>query len=112
MRSSYVRKRRSKLEVCLDILAAINEGETKPTRIMSATNMSWRQLHQEFEQLLGSELIMVTDATSKQVGRKDDKRSKFRYHLTPKGTNVLRYLKKKASGLEELMEVMHAGTVR
>ncbi len=112
MRYSYVRKRRSKLEVCLDILAAINNGETKPTRIMSATNMSWKQLHQEFEQLIESELIMVTDATSEKVGRRDDKRSKFRYHLTPKGTNVLRYLKKQASGLEELMEVMHATKLR
>ena len=62
MLNSNIAKRRSTLEVRLEILDIIHKGETKPTRIMSATNMSWKQLQQEFQQLLEGELIMVTDA--------------------------------------------------
>ena len=112
MRNSNVRKRRSTLEVRLEILGVIHNGETKPTRIMYAPNMTYAQVKQEFEQLLEGDIIVVTDAEDEYSGRKGEKRSKICYYLTSKGTNVLRYLKNKASGLEKLMEVMYVGMQR
>ena len=107
MPPGYKRKRRSKLEVCLDILGVIAKGESKPTRIMSATNMSWKQLHVEFDKLIERELIMVVDVTSEARRRKSDKRSKLEYRLTQKGENVLKYMRRTASEVESLMAEIH-----
>ena len=107
MPPGHKRKRRSKLEVCLDILGVIAKGESKPTRIMSATNMSWKQLHVEFEKLIDRELIEVSDVKSEPHQRRSDKRSKVQYTLTPKGDNVLRYMRKTATEVESLMAEIH-----
>ncbi len=106
MPSGHIRKRRSKLEVSLDILGVIASGETKPTRIMSATNMSWRQLHIEFDKLRERGFITIRDASDDTYPR-DDKRTKYKYLLTPKGENVLRYMRKTAVEVESLMAEIH-----
>ena len=40
--------RRSKLEIMLTVLRAVNDGETKPTKIMYASNMSWNLTQRVF----------------------------------------------------------------
>lgn len=107
MPSGHIRKRRSKLEVSLDILGVIHSGETKPTRIMSATNMSWRQLHIEFDKLQERGFITIRDATNDELYPRDDKRTKYTYLLTPKGENVLKYMRKTAIEVESLMAEIH-----
>lgn len=37
-------KRRSKMEIYMDVLRIINHGVNKPTRIMYAANISWKNL--------------------------------------------------------------------
>lgn len=108
MQSSYTKKRRSKLEIYLDILGVIQSGENKPTRIMTKTNMAWSQIQEEFLDLAERGLILVTDAQDFGPRRKRDKRSKYNYHLTKQGENILRYFRKDAAGLGDLIEVMHA----
>ena len=77
-------ERRSKLEIMLKVLKAIRDGETKPTRIMYAANMSWNPTQQVLKKLVGEDLIRVTE-------KPGSKRAKKRYGLTEKGSNVLRY---------------------
>ena len=107
MPPGYKRKRRSKLEVCLDILGVIANGESKPTRIMSATNMSWKQLHVEFDKMIERELISVVEVANETSNRRRDKRSKLEYKLTQKGENVLKYMRRTATEVESLMAEIH-----
>lgn len=108
MLPSFTKKRRSKLEIYLEIMNVIQSGESKPTRIMTKTNMAWSQIQEEFAALQERELIMVTDAVDVTRRRKKDKRTKLQYRLTRKGENVLRYFRKEAAGLSDLIDVMHA----
>ena len=77
--------RRSKLEIYMDILAAIRGGTVIPTRIMYRVNLSWKPLKQIFETLTTQGLIV------EQSMDDDDKRKKRVYALTDKGENVLNY---------------------
>ena len=112
MRSNTVGKRRSKLEKNLDILTTIGKGESKPTRIMQATNMAWGQLQNNLELLLDRELVIVVDAYINHARYKDDKRCKYRYFLAPKGESVLRYLRREAADFENLLLVLHTSKSR
>ena len=108
----YTRKRRSKLEIYLEILTVISSGESKPTRIMTKTNMAWSQIQEEFAVLKERELIIVEDAVDYSRRRRADKRSKTRYRLTSKGEAVLRYFRKDATGLGDLIDVMHSSKAK
>jgi predicted transcriptional regulator len=87
------RKRRSKMEVYLDILKAISDGEEKPTRIMSRCNITWNQLNEGVDLLLSTGFIMV-EVNKKQATRRVDRRTKNKYYLTPKGESVIKYFRK------------------
>ncbi len=77
--------RRSRLEICLDILRAVQKGVNKPTRIMYAVNISWNPL----QKVLGS---LVSAGFIGEIESKGDKRTTRRYEITQSGLNVLRYL--------------------
>lgn len=49
--------RRSKFELFVDILAAINAGCSKPTKIMHYANLSWKPMGKMLDNLLEQELI-------------------------------------------------------
>ena len=73
--------KRSKLELYLEVLDAINKGTGKPTRIMYRTNLSWKPLMKILESLQDQSLI-----------KSEKKRSSTVYRITDKGKNVLEYL--------------------
>jgi len=75
--------KRSRLEVYLDVLHAINDGLDKPTRIMYGTNLSWKTLQEILVSMVDQELISVNSK----------KRSK-RYSILPKGIRALQYFLK------------------
>ena len=39
------------MEIYLEILEVLQSGETKPTRIMTKTNMAWGQIQREFKDM-------------------------------------------------------------
>ena len=93
-------RRRSKLEIYLDVLRVIKGGVRKPTRIMYGANLSWKPLQQVLRSLLDQGLIIEID-----VSDGGDKRTTKHYEITQKGENVLRYFDR-ARRLIELEEVV------
>lgn len=73
-------RRRSKLEIAIDILDAIAEGRDRPTRIMYSANTSWIPLQQLLEMLLTCGLIIERNHNGAR-----------RYLLTEKGAKTLTY---------------------
>jgi len=92
-------RRRSKLEIYLDVIQIIKNGTRKPTRIMYGANLSWKPLQHILRSMVSQELIREIDARD---GR--DKRTNKYYEITQKGENVVKYFKR-AKGLLELEEV-------
>lgn len=76
------RQRRSNLGMCLDILLVIANGETKPARIMSKSNLAWRRFVKRMDYLLNLGLI--------KAERKDNC---YRFFLTENGKNVVHQTK-------------------
>jgi len=89
-----VTTRRSKLEIMLTVLRAVNDGETKPTKIMYASNMSWNLTQRVFADLVRQGLLDVMENPA-------SRRSTRRYVITEKGSNVLRYFE----GAKALLQI-------
>jgi predicted transcriptional regulator len=95
-----VTRRRSKLEIYVEVLSIIKGGTTKPTRIMYEANLSWDHLQRIISPALNQGLIEEIDTT---IRRKRDRRTTRCYELTQKGENVLRYFKdSRTLGIKEL----------
>ncbi|RLI31226.1 hypothetical protein DRO56_05395 [Candidatus Bathyarchaeota archaeon] len=82
-------RRRSKLEIYLDVLWVIKNGTNKPTRIMYGANLSWKPLQKILDSLVSQGLIMEIES-----GERGDKRTTKIYKITQKGENVLKYFSK------------------
>lgn len=78
-------RRRSKLEIYLDVLEVIRNGTSQPTRIMYGANLSWKPLKKVLGSLVSQGLIMEIESKDR------DKRTKRSYRITKKGDSVLRY---------------------
>ena len=86
--------RRSRLELHADILAAIQGGVNKPTRIMYNTGLAWMSLTQLLQSLEDQGLVEVSfSSVSDKNGRKT-------YIVTEKGSQFLAYFNK----VKDLME--------
>lgn len=72
--------RRSKLEIYIDILKTVSNGNEKPTRIMYRSNLSWPRLQKYLESLVRQDLLIETEINEKK-----------RYRITEKGLRVLKY---------------------
>jgi predicted transcriptional regulator len=83
--------RRSRLEIFFDVLATIDRGHDKPTRIMYKTNLSWTSLQDAFKTLTNNGFIH----------EKEHKNSK-RYSITDKGRNALSYHLQSLDGLVQV----------
>jgi predicted transcriptional regulator len=98
-----MKKRRSRLEVYLDVLWTIKNGTKKPTKIMYEANLSWKPLQRTLDSLMAQNLIKEFDPKHLR-----DKRTNVCYDLTSKGENVIRYFKK----AEDLLELETAPRIR
>ena len=100
MWNSPLSRRRSKLEIYVEVLSIVKGGTSKPTRIMYEANLSWDHLHRVLNPMMSQGLIDEIDTTQE---RRRDKRTNTRYELTQKGENVLRYFRDtKAYGIEDI----------
>jgi predicted transcriptional regulator len=75
--------RRSRLEICFEILQTISKGNRKPTRIMYKTNLSWKPLQEILHSLLSQGFIEEKRTTTSKI-----------YSITAKGESVLGYYAK------------------
>ena len=77
--------RRSRFEIILEVLAAVKDGEDKPTRIMYAAHLSWNPTLKVLTSMVEQGLIEE---------RIDPGRPRRRYVITEKGVNVIDYFEK------------------
>ena len=87
--------RRSKLEIYLDVLWAIKNGTTKPTRIMYEANLSWKPLQRILKSMVSQNLLDLVDASDRK-----DRRTSSIYELTQKGENIIKYFNKAREYIE------------
>ena len=92
-------RRRSKLEIYLDVLWIIKNGTRKPTRIMYGANLSWKPLQRILNSMVSQGLIREVDTTDNR-----DKRTNTCFEISQKGENVVKYFNR-AKDLIELEEV-------
>ena len=94
-------RRRSKLEIYLDVLWVIKNGTNKPTRIMYGSNLSWKPLQKILTSMVSQDLILEIESSGR------DKRTARTYRLTNKGENVLKYFSraKELLPLEEIANI-------
>jgi len=74
--------KRSRLEIYLDVLKVLRKGESRPTRIMYQSNLSWKPLTQILDSLVRQEIVEASQDNFHNV-----------YCLTKKGFDVLEYFK-------------------
>jgi predicted transcriptional regulator len=89
------------MEVNLDILRAVQMGEEIPTKIMSKSNTTWKQLQQGLEFLEKNSFVRKLPVKNERF-RRTDKRTRDKYRLTKRGESVLRYFKKEFEQVEVL----------
>ena len=80
--------RRSRFEIYIDILASINAGCRKPTKIMHTANLSWVPMCEMLDNLQEQGLI------EKNLPDNKDNRVKALYEVTNRGLKVLRYYRR------------------
>ncbi|MCW4048370.1 MAG: winged helix-turn-helix domain-containing protein [Candidatus Bathyarchaeota archaeon] len=84
--------RRSSFQIAVDVLSVMHEGESRPTRIMYASNLSWNTLKSTLD------LLVNKGYTQESIGVGGRQKQ---YFITPSGLNVLRYYDR----LEELVKI-------
>ena len=77
---------RSRIELCVDILKVMAEGNRKPTRIMYKANLSWPKLG-ECLSFLGERGLIKSEVENQGV----------RYEITERGMEALDYFGKMES---------------
>lgn len=95
-----MKSRRSQLDIYLDILNVIKNGEEKPTRIMYEANLSWKPLNNAISSLVDQGLLLELDVSDSM-----DKRTKNIYKITKKGESLLQYFHH-TKPLQELYEMV------
>ena len=88
--------KRSRLEICIDILQTVNKGYHKPTRIMYKSNLSWNPLCETLNFLTEQGALEV-----KKIGKKK------KYYITEKGKEILEYYEQLKRILMEKTEFPH-----
>ncbi|MCD6324904.1 DUF4364 family protein [Candidatus Bathyarchaeota archaeon] len=73
-------RKRSVIEIYLDVLKAVKSGTRKPTNIMYKCNLAWKPFKQILDSLVENDLL--------EINQKGKRRT---YHLTEKGNEALKY---------------------
>jgi len=76
-------RKRSRLQIYLEVLRVIKKGVQKPTNIMYKCNLSWIPLMEILKSLINQGLIDASNHSKRKE-----------YEITEKGLNVLRYFQK------------------
>jgi predicted transcriptional regulator len=76
------------------VLSSVRDGLDKPTRIMYASNMSWKPIQRILASLVGQGLL-------REIQVSGNRRSRVLYEITEKGVNVLDYF----SGADENIDM-------
>ena len=79
---------RSRLDICFEVLEAINNGIYNHTKIIYEVNVSWNVGSSVFDALIRSGCI-----------REEKEKNYVRYYLTMKGRNALSYYMKALESL-------------
>lgn len=79
-------RRRSKLEIYLDVLGVIKNGANRPTWIMERVNLS-----REFSQMVINSMLSQELIKEMEFDGRVDTSSTQAYIVTQKGDNILRY---------------------
>jgi len=74
-------KKRSRLEMYLNVLETVDSGIDKPTNIMYRCNLSWVPMQEILALLIEKDLIREVEGGSKKT-----------YEITERGRDLLRYL--------------------
>ena len=88
--------RRSRIEICIDILDAISKGSTRPTHIMYKANLSWGIMCVYLDVLQKLHLIEAKMGREKTNGYKE-------WELTPKGFRIL----SDVSPFQEMRQILY-----
>ncbi|MEM2112241.1 MAG: winged helix-turn-helix domain-containing protein [Candidatus Bathyarchaeia archaeon] len=75
--------RRSQMEILIDILKVVADGNEKPTHIMYRANLSWTRLKEQLDFLMKQEMLVEIEGEEGTI-----------YKLTLKGKEVLEYFRK------------------
>ncbi|MBS7606672.1 MAG: archaellum operon transcriptional activator EarA family protein [Candidatus Bathyarchaeia archaeon] len=78
-----MKRRRSTLEIYIDILKKVSLGVSKPTNLMYKTNLSWLSLNRALNSLVSQGLIIVVERDGKRF-----------YKITENGRRVLEQLER------------------
>jgi len=87
--------RRSKMEIYIDILHVISEGNLKPTHVMYKANLSWARLMKHLRFLQSQDLVTFVQGGGAE-----------RYEITEKGREVLSYFRKLEGALYHRKEAI------
>lgn len=77
-------RRRSRLDIMLNVLSVVGDGVDKPTRIMYAANLSYRLTERILRSLVRQGLLREIEDTR-------SRRTKKRYEIMEKGAKVIQY---------------------
>ena len=81
--------KRSRLEICFDILKVVEKGVAKQTKIIYNAYLSWQILNEVLPNLVTKGFI-----------REELLKNSKRYHLTDKGNNALFFYRKSLEGFD------------
>lgn len=73
-------RKRSKMELYLEVLRAINRGVNKPTNIMYKCNLSWTNSREILNSLVEQNLVTVIENNNRRI-----------YRITERGKKILEY---------------------
>jgi len=90
--ASALSPRRSSFQIAIEVLSVIHQGESRPTRIMYASNLSWNTLKSTVD-------LLVNKGYADEEG--DTRGRGKQYYITQSGMNVLKYYDR----LEELVDL-------
>jgi len=76
-------RKRSKMELYLEVLRVISRGVNKPTNIMYKCNLSWANSREILNSLLEQNLITVIENNNRRI-----------YKITERGREILEYFDK------------------
>lgn len=76
-------KRRSRLELYLEVLRAVSRGVSKPTNIMYRCNLSWASSKEILDSLVEQNLVNFIEKEGRKI-----------YRITDEGRRVLDYFVK------------------